>query len=256
MTDRFFAAERVPHATSAGPVELPILYRDVTAVTALFHGSAAGARRLLEGTGLAPALVRRDRAMVGMAFYDYRDTSVGNYLEVGTAVFAIRDGQRPPRLGLLDLMRPPGRRRLGAYVVDLPVTTELARAAGRELWGYPKFVTSIALHATGRALDTSVDDPGGGTLCRLAGRMGAGVPAPPMSLMTYTRRDDQLIRTHIEVRGRVTARRPGTVTLEVGRSSHVMADHLRTLGLDGARPFAVLISDRFQSKLYAGTVVT
>jgi hypothetical protein len=254
VTDRFFDVPRTTHATSAGPVELPILYHDVTSVLALFHGSAAGARTLLAGTGLEPGLVRGERAVVAMAFYDYRRTSAGPYLEVGTAIFVVRAGERPSRLGMLDLLRPPARRRLGAYVVDLPVTTALACAAGRELWGYPKFVTGITLRCAGRDLDSAVLDPDatGATICRLAGRLGGGVPAPPLSLMTYSRRGDQLLRTHVTVRGRMVAHRPGSAVLEVGASSHRMAANLHTLGLAGARPFTVVTTDRFQSRLDAG----
>lgn len=187
-----------------------------------------------------------------MAFYEYRDTSVGVYNEVGTAIFAVRPGERP-RLGLADLARAPARRTIGMYVVDLPVTTALACAAGRELWGYPKFVTAIDFHLDRRELRSTVRDPAGaGDVCTLAGRLGLGVPVPPLSLMTYTVLDGVLLRTHVDVRGRGWARAAGTVRLTLGGSAHPMASRLRALGLDGARPHLVLATDRFQSLLHAG----
>jgi len=45
---------------------------------------------------------------------------------------------------------------------------------------------------------------------------------------------------------------PGGIRLQVGQSRHRMADNLRELGLDGARPLAVSSTTRFQSRLNAG----
>jgi hypothetical protein len=255
--DRFFRVARTTRRTSEGPVQLPILYYDVSNVIALFEADLDGARALLEGTGLEPGVVTGHRATVALSFYEYRHTTVGVYNEVGTAIFTVREGEPRPPLPLADMLVPPNRRRIGAYVVDLPVTTEAANAAGREIWGYPKFVTPIPFTLSGRRFRSAVMDPASpdDALCELAGRMGPGVPAPPMSLMTYTRLDGALIRTHVDVRGMVMARAPGDLTLRVGASEHRMARNLRTLGLDGARPRLVLSTHRFQSKLHEGTPI-
>jgi hypothetical protein len=81
-------------------------------------------------------------------------------------------------------------------VVDLPVTTEAANAAGRELWGYPKFVTSIDFALTGRRFRSSVHDPSGGkAICEIAGEMDGGIRVPSLSLVTFSKLDDTLVRT-------------------------------------------------------------
>lgn len=253
--DPFFRVPTTIRPTSEGPVELPIRYWDVTAIVAVFAAPRAGAEAILEGTGLEPGLSLGERVGVAMAFYEYRDTSVGTYNEVGTSIFAVRRGERA-RLGHADLLLPPRRRTVGAYVVDLPVTTAAANAAGREIWGYPKFVTQIPLTLRGRALDTSVRDPNDGSpIVRLAGRLGWAVPTPPLSIMTYTRLDGALIRTHVDVRGWMLAHAPGSARLEVGSSKHGMAERLRTLGLEGAVPRLVAVTDRFQSLLWPGETV-
>ncbi|MFU8805859.1 MAG: acetoacetate decarboxylase family protein [Bradymonadaceae bacterium] len=252
----FFDVPRMPYRTSLGVVDLPILYYDVTNVVALFEASRAGVDELLEGTGLCAGLVQGDTATVGLSFYEYRDSSVGSYNEVGTALLAVREGQRRPMLKIAELLRSPRRRTLGAYVVDLPVTTELACAGGREIYGYPKFVTDISFLRRGRDFRSAVLDPDGdAAICELAGKMGMGVPSPPLSLMTYTLLDGALLRTHVDVRGRSWTHAPGSMQLDVGPSDHPMARNLRTLGLDGARPTVVMATDRFQSLLHAGTWV-
>jgi len=255
--DRFFRVPRTVQRTSQGLVDLPILYYDVRNVVAIFEARRDGVEAVLAGTGLVPGvLTRRDGALVGMSFYEYRDTSVGVYNEVGTAIFAVRQGERRPRLGIADLYRPVRRRQLGAYVLDLPVTTPLANAAGREIWGYPKFVTEIPFAREGRRVETAVLDPDGqGAICTLSGAMGPGIPGPPLSLMTYTLLEGSLIRTHVDVRGTVEAHGAGSVSLRVGSSRHRMAENLRTLGLEEARPLFLMATDRFQSKLWPGSRV-
>jgi hypothetical protein len=252
-SNRFFQVPYTGHATSEGEVRLPIAYYDVSNVVAMFWGDRAGAERIVNAAGLELALTRGDKALVALSFYQYRRTTVGVYNEVGVAVFCVPPGRRPSRLGAAELYAPLSWRTVGAYVVDLPVTTAAANAAGRELWGYPKFITEIPFHLAGREVDSAVLAPGDGSpLCQLAGTMGRGVPVPPMSLVTYTRLDGALIRTQVRVRGRANLRSPGTTRLRVGTASHPMAANLRTLGLADARPFSVLETTRFQSLLYAG----
>jgi Acetoacetate decarboxylase (ADC) len=253
MSDHFFDVDRTIHNTSAGLVDLPILYRDASNVIALFDADARGAAELLAGTGLEPAIVHGDKALVGLSFYEYRATTVGVYNEVGTAIFARRAGDRSFVPGLADMLLPPSRRSVGAWVVDLPVTTEAANAAGRELWGYPKFVTRIDFALAGRRVRSTVWDPAAASeICELAGEMGPGLPSPSMSLVTFSRLGDALVRTHVDVRAPTWARARGDVRLRVGASTHRMAENLRTLGLDGARPRALLVTDHFQSLLHAG----
>ena len=222
----------------------------------MFRARRAAVEELLAGTGLVPALGFGGDATVALSYYEYRDTSVGPYNEVGLAAF-VRPASAPaPRLPITDLYRRVAARTIGAYVLDLPVTTPIANAAGRELWGYPKFVTPISFHLDRGRFESAIDDPeGAAPIAVLAGRLGLGVPAPAMSLVTFSVRHGDLVRTHIDVRGRVRARGPGELRLDVGGSRHPMADRLRRLGLDGARPLVVMTTDRFQSRLNAGVVI-
>lgn len=251
--DRFFDVPRTTRQTSEGPVELPIFYYDVSNVIVLFAARLAGLRAALADTGLEPVLAGPLHGVVGLSFYEYRRTTVGVYNEVGTAIFCAPAGASRGPLAFAELLREPGARRVGTYVVDLPVTTAAANAAGRELWGYPKFVTPIRFCLDGCKVDTAVEDPSGaGEICRLAGCFGRGVPAPPLSLVTYSRLEGALVRTNIDVRGRVRLRPPGSVRLRVGGSKHPMATRLRELGLADARPFLAMTTTRFQSLLHEG----
>lgn len=253
MRDTFFEVPRTVHRTSAGLVDLPILYYDASNLIALFDADRGGAEALLAGTGLVPAMVHGNHAVVGLSFYEYRKTTVGVYNEVGTAIFAVKRGE-PVRLGgLPDLLQEPRKRNVGAWVVDLPVTTEAANAAGRDLWGYPKFVTRIDFSLGKRGFDSTVYDPSDTPICALSGSLGLGLPVPALSLVTFTQMSGELVRTHVDVRAPTRLHVRSDLTLRLGNSEHPMAEHLRTLGLDGARPRAVVSTEHFQSILWGGS---
>ena len=75
------------------------------------------------------------RALVGVAFYQYRETTIGPCDEVGVTMAAMQIGMAQPPLPLLSMMRDHDR--VGFHILALPVTTASACAAGREIWGCP-----------------------------------------------------------------------------------------------------------------------
>ena len=141
------------------------------------------------------------------------------------------------------------------HILDLPVTTAAANAAGREIWGYPKFVTEIPFTLNGRHFDCAVKTPEGGVLMRLSGRMGPSFPVAPLSLTLLSLREGEMVRATVNVRGAQRMALPGSLKLEVPDQSHPMAQRLQALGLVGAVPFAVNWTHDFQSRLYGGVVV-
>jgi hypothetical protein len=252
-SDGFFDVTVNTHETSQGPVQLPILYFDTSNVMAFFLGRATAVKSLLQGTGLKPALTLGRLAVVGLSFYEYRKTTVGEYNEVGLAIPVLPEGTAAPLAGLTDLYRDIGSREMGFHVLDLPVTTERANAAGRELWGYPKFVTDIVFsldddHFHGKVLDPDERQ----MILSLDGALGVGVTVPPLSPITYSRLGDSLLKTCVNVRGPVKLSHPWSMRLCVGSSSHPMATRLRLLGLEDARVLALMSTHQFQSRLNEG----
>lgn len=252
-SDPFFQVPQTTHTTSQGPIELPILYFDVSMLLAFFVANRDAVEAKLDGTGLRPALTFGQRALVAIAHYEYRQTGVGSYNEVGLGLPVLPEGAPTPRNLIQALYGSVDERYLGFHVLDLPVTTPLANAAGRELWGYPKFVAPIPFHLDRKSFESSVMDPdGNGDLFTLSGRLLPSLPAPPMSLVVYSHHQGNLLRATVNVRGRMHLRPGRGLQLRVGESTHRMARNLRDLGLDGARPAIVLDTDLFQSRLNAG----
>lgn len=257
LHDGFFKVPNTANATSAGAVDLPILYFDVSNSIAFFLADKNAVTTLLKDTPFKPVLTFGKKALVGISFYQYRATSIGPYNEVGIALPVVpRHGPQPVSC-LLDLYSALQSRRTGFYVLDLPVTTAAANAAGRELWGFPKFVTDIDYFQAGRHMHMRVADPAGnGDILTFAGNTNPSLRLPPLSVITYSELNGQGLRTPVNVRGAVHTSLGGQLNLQVGSSNHPMAEHLRQLGLNGAKPVLVQFTDHFQSRLNAGQIIT
>lgn len=252
--DPFFQYPRSALRTTLGAVDMPILYQGATILMALFRVPLERARPLVVDPDLELVAAGSGRALAALAFYEYRETTIGPYREVGTALL-VRPRQAPaPRWPLLSQLQPLDRRHAGFHVVDLPVTTDAACVAGRELWGYPKFVTTIDFELKGRRFAGAVHDPAGGPpLLRLAGTTRALLPAPLLDLLLYSRLNGPLLRTLVNTRGGGLGGPGGGLRLDVSASStHPMAQRLHALGLHGARPFFCMSSERLQLRLNAG----
>src|SRR5207302_6455825 len=95
-------------------------------------------------------------------------------------------------------------------------------AAGREIWGYPKFLADISIEEHGAAATCTLGD-----ILELTVRPGV-LPAPQPSLQTYTDLDGVLRVTRWKMHGSVRGRFGGAV-LRLGH--HLIADELLSLGL-------------------------
>ncbi|RMD92177.1 MAG: hypothetical protein D6814_17300, partial [Calditrichaeota bacterium] len=169
---RFFAVPQETHMTSAGEARFPILYYDATALQTFFWCDVGAAQFFLNGTGLAATRFFNGKALAAMGWYEYRDTDIGPYHEVGLAI-AVQPSHRPLRWPFLQFLVPSQRRVLGFYIIDLPVTTEIACAAGQEMWGFPKFVTEIPYSIDGNHVAINVLHPESGeSIVKIEGQLG------------------------------------------------------------------------------------
>lgn len=254
QADPFFQYPQTTVATSEGPVALPILYYDDSQCLGLFTVDYAVAQSMLAGEGLTAVRFAGGHAIAGVAFYEYRDTSIGVYNEVGVALAVVPDSVAQPAWPSLAMLRSVDAGHVGFHILDLPVTTPAACAAGRELWGYPKFVTPIRFALDhGRFRGAVVEPSGVGDIVEFSGAAGYGVPAPLLDLILYSRRDSVRLRTHVNTRGGGYACTGGSMQLQVPSSAtHPMAERLRRLGLASARPVLVMHTQRLQLRLNAG----
>ncbi len=255
LSDPFFQVPRVNVNTSAGEVEFPIFYYDTSNLIAIFKGDSNGVNEILKDKGLTPAMRMGKSPLVFMSFYEYRHTSIGSYNEVGIAIPVLREGRKKPFSTVLELFQAVDKRQAGFYVVDLPVSTEAACAAGKEMWGFPKFVTNMPYQHDKKMFDCEIQDPTEGSIARLSGKLKLGMRTPALSAVFFSQLNGDLLRSSVNVRGHYTSHVAHGLKLKVGESQHVMAQHLRTLGLSDSRPLMVMSCLNFQSRLNLGVAV-
>src|SRR3954471_10748283 len=101
METDFFQVRQTPAKISTGTCDLPILYRDASQFGVFFRIDLDRARALLEGTTVEPWPVL-GAAMGAIYAWEYRDSTVGSYSELGLGIQARRRGESPSllRLGL------------------------------------------------------------------------------------------------------------------------------------------------------------
>src|SRR5260370_2552508 len=220
-------------------VTLPIRYIDNRCLAATFLTDVERAGDVVGGNGREAVAQEDGKAVVLYLCWEYRQTDIGPYNEVAVTVLAVAPQDPAPAI----------------YVADLPVTTEVANRAGQELWGYNKFVTGIAIKGEGKQFSAIIHDPQNGLISSLEGARGVSVPVAPTDLYSFSLLQKKFIKTFVQVPTPWHASDGQGFLMRVGDSTHRMAGHLRTLGLNGARPVLVQYADPFQSLLFPGTVL-
>lgn len=259
--DVFFQVPKEKFQSSMGTIDLPILYYDVNILIVFYYVDFEKSKTLLQNTDLEPIKFYNGKSLISLALFEYKDTTVGVYNEVGIGI-AVREKSKLVRFPLLEFSKllfkvNPEKIPFGFYVVHLPVTTKKANAAGREIWGYPKFVTDIPLTFDFKHSEFygSVLDPKKQLIFELKGELKSLFTIPAMDLITYTYYEEQLIRTHIDVIGKFNFSFNKSFILTNIQSHHPMAQTIRDLGLENQNSFLILFSNNWQSRLNKGKVV-
>ncbi len=258
--DPFFDVPLEKVETSRGVVELPAFYQDYSYIHFLFWADYAKAAARLADTAFVPCRFFQGKASAVVSFFQYRACAVGPYDEVALSIFAHPRAVERAGPFLPQLLRDARTWTMGAYVVHLPVTTELAWAAGKDIWSYPKFVTTIAFHLEGRRFRGVVDDPDlGEPLLAIDGDIGAlgpGVRLSNASIVSYSTHHGVPLRIHHDVEARYKVNLGFSGALQVNeKSRHAMARDLLDMGLGGRAPFLVMHCDRARMVLHEGVPV-
>ncbi|GIX40293.1 MAG: hypothetical protein KatS3mg129_0026 [Leptospiraceae bacterium] len=261
-SDVFFQVPKEKIKTSIGDIELPILYYDVNLTLVFYFVKPEKANEVLKNTDLEAIRFYNGKSLIALALFEYKDTTVGIYNEVGLAIGVKEKNKNAssPTLQLLKLLLKtnPENIPIGFYVAHLPVTTKEANVAGREIWGYPKFVTDIPLQfdLENSQLYGSVKDPETKkSIFELQGNLKGFIAIPAFDLITYTYLENKLIRTIINVSGNFRFSFNKSFRLTNIDSEHPMAKTIQILGLENQPSYAVMYSTNWQSRLNKGTVV-
>lgn len=244
----FGGVTQVEAAIGGEPAKLPVFYYDGTAQTAVFPARLRALRALLPDPRFVPARLAPGLGALAVTCFEYRDTDIGAYNELAISILL---SEPPFALNLPGRALLAGLRRgqLHAWVHHLPVTTELARIAGVELYNYPKFLAEI-----------DVEEGAGLRVCRLAEHgepilmlVGALIPTPDTGEMQFFShlwqdRQPQGSEFKINALARGRALRPGAAQLELG-PRHPIARELERLLVSRHALYYELMA-RFEGILY------
>jgi hypothetical protein len=152
-------------------------------------------RALLPSPDMHPVEAFRGRALVAFTAFEYRAPDIDPYNEFSIS-FPVTFGKRNiPGLSSLLMMF---RRYFTAYVWQLPVTTERARAAGVELYGYPKFLADITFTTEGGMLACRLSENGRHILT-LKGKRLRTSPEKVNRFKTYSVKDGVPLAANIYI---------------------------------------------------------
>ncbi|WP_158579867.1 acetoacetate decarboxylase family protein [Geodermatophilus marinus] len=229
----------------------PLRYAGTACLAAVHAASLPAVAALLPSDRLRPVRWTGGRGLLSIVAFRYGAVASADdpprwltpYGEVSVGVVVTR-GPAPP---VLPVLRP-----LSLFVLHLPVTTAEARDAGRQLWGFPKFVADVAFTEGPRVRRAELSE-GGRRVLTLAGRGRGPVLTDRRSAVMYSELDGQLVETVVPMSGQLRLGRGARAgRLELG--DHPVADELRGLGVDPV-PLAIFDYLTHSSVLPAGRPV-
>jgi hypothetical protein len=258
--DHFFDVPLTKFQTSLGELDLPILYYDYGYAHYLFWVDHDRAVPKLDGTIFTPCKFFPNKAAVFLNFFEYRDTAIGPYNEVGLTILCHPKNMQNPGSFTFELLKDAKQWRMGAYVINLPVTTEIAYVGGREVWSYPKFVTNISIALNNRQFHGTVDDPQlGRPMFELNGKIGwvgSGLSMSNASFISHTTHQGKPLRTLTEVdtKFKINLGFSGRLAVDP-QSEHEMAKNLIDMGLQHQKPFFIMYSEKARMILHPGVPI-
>lgn len=208
--------------------KLPVFYYDNTSITAAFTASTKAVKALLPDPDMHPIEVFPGRTVVTFSCFEYRDTDIDPYNELGIG-FLISHGKK--RLPGLPLLKGLINKHFEAFVWQLPVTTEIARWGGVELYGFPKFVADIDFTRNKKTTRIKLAVDGSHILTLEGKNLSTRPQKNPMRYGAYSTKDGHSLCANVYTNPLQYAQTlmPNAATLELG--THPIADTLRTLKL-------------------------
>ena len=158
--DFFRTLPKTQVQSAIGPTRTPNFYYSMSKAQLTYLAPTTALRSRLPGA-LDPLQIAPGVGLFSVVFFRYDVCDIDFYTEatVGIAVRAAHHG----KLATADLFSALANDSMHAYVLSLPVNTEIARLRGRDGYGFPKWVTEIDVDIDERRTTARVANAGGGT---------------------------------------------------------------------------------------------
>jgi hypothetical protein len=222
-------------------IPVPVEVRKAQSVAAVYRVDGDAVQAIVGEHGLTAA--RRDDGTGGISIAGvrYHDGDLGTYDELAIAY---------------DVLDPTDPDAVVQLIAHLPVDGELTCAAGRGLWGFPKWVTDVRFLDDEDAVGIVLEDEGETVLSMRVPRTDAlEMPDIEMPLVSLGAIEGKVQRTASTMRFGSAAMAIHPIELTLGER-HPIARELRSLGLPDVAPELVTIVGASSSSWDLATDVT
>ncbi len=222
----FQQIEHVKVPWGSRTIFLPVFYYDVATLSVQFLAPINRVKQLLPSARLHPLQITPWHCVVSISAFEYRNSDIGPYNEVSIGVPVVLDEPSPLFVGTLRKVPTV----LPVYVRHLPVTTAIARDAGIDFAGYPKFLAEITFERDGTWVRCHLHEAGQHILT-VSGREGMLKRAPRSRMHPITMREGYLLRCELVVseREQFSGQNANSARLELG--DHPIAQEVKELQL-------------------------
>lgn len=207
-------------------IHFPFFYYDSMMLSAQFLAPTERVEALLPSKRMHPLTITPSHSAVSISAYQHRDCDIEPYNEVGISI--------PITLDEVSILSTDSRQKAHdvpkLYIHHLPVTSEIARDAGIEFAGYPKFLASITFEKEGDWTSCHLSE-GNKHILTLAGRQLELHPVARSRIHALTVRGGRILRCELILseRQEATSENSADVRLELG--DHSISQELKDLRL-------------------------
>ncbi|MET4540673.1 hypothetical protein ABIE37_002461 [Arthrobacter bambusae] len=135
---------------------MPVNSDDSPVLMAAFPINKRAAAAALPGSEMRPFTLG-GKGLLVVTVVNYKSTDIGKYIEYSLAI-AITHGSRPAPPILPLLFQKTFK--LGQFVVDLPVSSEVSVKGGKGIWGMPKHQANLDFVVTDSTVSAQYDKDG------------------------------------------------------------------------------------------------
>jgi hypothetical protein len=239
--------------TNLTDINFPVNFRDVHYIALTYVSSFDAVNKKLEGTDLQAGLIFNGKPLVAVGLIEYNDSDLGAYNEVIIAIPVVPKGTRTGLSNWLDLYGAVNKRKLGQYIIHIPVTSQLSMDAGIDLWGYPKTIKKIDHSFYGNKISSGIwNEVGDEKIIEFKGSMGVGIPIPTMNLLTYSFQDGHTLKTEVEVNSNMKWKPFADIRITVKETTDPICRDIIDLGICNKKPFFTIEASNFKAKFNKG----
>ncbi len=224
--DFFSEIEQVQAPWIGGMIRLPVFYYDVSTLAVQFLVPINRIRQWLPSPRMQPLRITPWHCVLSISALAYRDCDIGPYNEVSIGIPITLDEPSPIFTGILHPVPPAPK----VYIRHLPVTTEIARQAGVEFAGYPKFLANIVFEQNGRWLRCQLHE-GDQHILTLTGREGELTHAGRSRTQPISVRRGYMLSSEWIVSERLQCQSRGSNDAQLELGNHPIAQELKALPL-------------------------